>query len=107
MSSRPRRDKAEAIDALILAAFREACRQGELGAAEHLLCALEALAAGAEASTGASACLDKACLTLAEEALGTAPVFPRKEGRARRTLTRDGISTALPQCGHQVSDLGG
>ncbi|WP_157080441.1 hypothetical protein [Methylobacterium variabile] len=49
MSSRPLEGQAEAIDALILAAFRQACRQGELGAAEHLLCALEALAGGAEA----------------------------------------------------------
>lgn len=85
MSSRPLEGQAGAIDALILAAFRQACLQGELGVAEHLLCALEALAGGAEAATCASASRDEACLALADHARGTARVLPLERGRPRRT----------------------
>ncbi|MBY0254497.1 hypothetical protein ACFQE0_20170 [Methylobacterium komagatae] len=78
-------DEAQAIDALILAAFRQACRQGEPGVAEHLLCALEALAAGGEASTSASVSLDEACLSLRDEIGGAARTYSAGGRWPRRT----------------------
>ena len=85
MSSRRRGCGAQGLDILILAAFREARRGGELGAAEHLLCALEALAAGAGDQTSAPASLDKASLSLADDARGSAHALSPSEGRPRRT----------------------
>jgi len=64
--SAPRSEFEEAaLDTLILAAFRRAQREGANGAAEHLLCALEALVLDTGSPACASACLDEAYLDLA------------------------------------------
>ncbi|MBK3403044.1 hypothetical protein H0176_17945 [Methylorubrum populi] len=71
--SAPRSESEEpALDTLILAAFRQAQREGANRAAEHLLCALEALVIDIGSPACASACLDEAYLDLAGVARGTA-----------------------------------
>jgi hypothetical protein len=77
--------RPEALDALLLAAFRQACLEGEQGAAEHIFRALEELAADGRNSTNASACLDEACLTLAGEVPGARGPAPPTGRRTRRT----------------------
>ncbi|KIU27249.1 hypothetical protein SR39_30320 [Methylobacterium radiotolerans] len=69
--SAPRSEfEEEALDTLILAAFRQALREKASGPAEHLLRALEALANDAGSPARASACLDDAYLSLAGVAQG-------------------------------------
>lgn len=84
MTSRLRGSKRHALDVLILAAFRQARREGERDAAEHLLRALEALA-GADEPTSASAFVAAAYLSLADDAQGSVPARSPHRARPKRT----------------------
>lgn len=82
MSGRPPRREATRLDEKILAAFRQACREGQLDVAEHLMRGLETLAEpldGGSRPPSACACLDEAYQVIAE---GLPPEVP-KVGRGR------------------------
>ena len=82
MTWRPRGSGRQALDTLILAAFRQARREGRRDAAEHLMRALEALAGAADPSS-ASACVAEACLGFADEQ-GTGRASPTYGSRSRQ-----------------------
>lgn len=82
MTWRPRGSGRQALDTLILAAFRQARREGRRDAAEHLMRAPEALA-GADDPSSASACVAEACLGFADEP-GTGRASPTYGGRSKR-----------------------
>ena len=70
MSGRMPRRASACLDDKIFAAFRQACREGELDVAEHLMRALETLAEsvdGGSPHASADSCLDRAYLVVAEE----------------------------------------
>ncbi|GAB6846134.1 hypothetical protein HNR00_003308 [Methylorubrum rhodinum] len=81
--SAPRSEfEEEALDTLILAAFRQAQREGHREVVEHLMRALEALAE-ADDPRSAAACVAEAYLGFADEQ-GTGRASPMNEGRPRR-----------------------
>lgn len=82
--SAPRSEfEEEALDTLILAAFRQARREGHREVVEHLMRALEALAE-AEDPRSAPACVTEAYLGFADEQ-GTGRASPMNEGRPTRS----------------------
>lgn len=85
MSSRRGR-RESTLEERVSAVLRQACREREFGAADHLLRALEILAERPDGMGGAStsACLDHAYLGLRGET-GSKPRTPRRGRPARGT----------------------
>lgn len=84
MKSESRRGPAKSIEGKILELFRQACSEQEFEAAEHLLQALEALAAKSVATDLArQSCVEEAYLAIAEAPRGEVQRTDRESIKTR------------------------